>query len=382
MFELKHMKKTVRTDRPGFRRSARAGAVAALFLLCCPFGPAPRASVESSEPHYVRGRELARSGRFDEAAAAFEKAVAEYPGHAEARYQLGLVYSRRITDYERAEREFLAVPEIAMKTGGRPRDDLIFRAGLGLGKLYVKSGRNDQAIRIVRGIIASAPAGAALDEAFNTLALACYYQRLYEDAIFELRRAIKINPANTNARFNLTTIRTRMEHFNAAKAYSRSGDRRQAIAEYRIAIGLDPRFIDARHRLGVELHANGQHAEALKELRRAASISRSYRKSHEIWFTEGQTLAALGRGDEAFRSFSRAVEAKPGFAAAHDEIGKLHLARGDASAAVNAFVKAIGIEPRTEYVKHLQAALAKQSAAAPASPADPTSRGTGAGSPP
>ena len=358
------MEKSVRTFPRRSPRAALACAVVALAGLCCPFGPAARASVESSDPYYVLGRELARADRFDEAARAFEKAIAEYPGHADAHYQLGLVYSRRITDYEKAEREFLAVPEIAMKAGERRRDDLIFRAGLGLGKLYVKSGRNDQAIRLVRGILASAPPGAALDEAFNTLALACYYQRLYEDAIFELRRAIKLNPSNTNARFNLKTIRTRLEHFNAAKAYSRSGDRRQAISEYRIAIGLDPRFIEARHRLGAELHEAGQHAEALKELRRALSISRSYRKSHEIWFTEGRTLVALGRHDDALRSFSRAVEARPGFAAAHDEIGQLHLARGDASAAVNAFIKAIGIEPRTEFVKHLQAALAKQPAAA------------------
>ncbi len=362
------MRKIAPTPRPALRRAAVACAVAALSLLCGLFVPAAAASVESSDPHYVRGRELVKSGRFDEAAAAFEKAIAEYPGHGDARYQLALVHSRHITDYEKAEREFLAIPEIAMKAGGRPRDELIFRAGLGLGKLYVKSGRNDQAIRLVRGILSSAPPGAALDEAFNTLGLACYYQRLYDDAIFELRRAIKLNPSNTNARFNLKTIRTRLEHFNAAKAYSRSGDRRQAIAEYRNAIDLDPRFIEARHRLGAELHEAGQHAEALTELRRAASISRSYRKLHEIWFTEGRTLVALGRGDDAFRSFTRAVEAKPGFAAAHDEIGQLHMARGDASAAVNSFIKAIGIEPRTEFVKHLQAALAKQSADAATPP--------------
>ncbi len=354
------MNKGNRTFRLRITGAALARAAAALSLLPFLFAPPARASVESSDPHYVQGRELVRSGQFDEAAKAFEKAIAEYPGHAEAHYQLGIVYSRRIADYGKAEREFISVPDIAMKGGGRPRDDLIFRAGLGLGKLYVKSGRNERAIQIVRSVLAAAPPSAPLDEAFNTLGLAYYYERLYEDAIFELRRAIKLNPANTNARFNLKTIRTRLEHFNAAKAYSRSGDRRQAIAEYRIAIDLDPRFIEARHRLGAELHAAGENAAALKELRRAESISPSYRKAHEILFTEGQTLLALGRDDEAFRSFSRAVESKPGFAAAHNEIGKIQLKRGDSAAAVNTFIKAIGIEPRTEYVKNLQAAMAKQ----------------------
>ncbi len=356
------MSKDGRTYRPGFAGGALAVAVAALSLGTLLFTPPARGSVESSEPHYVRGRDLMRSGYFNEAAKAFEKAIVEYPGHAEAHFQLAIVSSRHISDYAKAEREFLSVPEIAMKGTGRPRDDLIFRAGLGLGKLYVKSGRNEKAIQIVRSILSAAPPSAPLDEAFNTLGLAYYYERLYEDAIFELRRAIKLNPSNTSARFNLKTIRTRLEHFNAAKAYSRSGDRGQAIAEYRIAIGLDPRFIEARHRLGAELHTAGDHAEALKELRRAESISPSYRKLHEIWFTEGQTLVSLGRTDEAFRSFSRAVAAKPGFAAAHNEIGKIHLGKGNASEALNAFIKAIGIEPRTEYVKNLQAALARQAA--------------------
>jgi len=350
--------------------AALAGAVAALSMLSLLVAPPARGSVESSESYYVRGRELMRSGHFDEAAKAFEAAIVEYPGHVEAHYQLGLVYSRHIVDYGKAEQELSSVPDIAMKAGGRPRDDLIFRAGLGLGKLYVKSGRNDKAIQIIRSVLSAAPPTASFDEAFNTLGLAYYYERLYDDAIFELRRAIKLNPANTNARFNLKTIRTRLEHFNAAKAYSRSGDRGQAIAEYRIAIGLDPRFIEARHRLGAELHAAGEHAEALKELRRAESVSPSYRKLHEIFFTKGQTLVALGRNDEAIREFSRAVAAKPGYAAAHNEIGKIHLEKGDASAALNAFIKAIGIEPRTEYVKNLQAALARQAADA----AKPSSR--------
>ena len=357
------MDKRSRRSSVSLRGAALAVAVAALSAPSILWPPPVRASVESSEHHYVQGRELMKSGKFAEAANAFERAIAEYPGHAEAHYQLAVVSSLHIVDYPKAEHEFLAIPDIAMKGGSRPRDDLIFRAGLGLGKLYVKSGRNDQAIQIVRSVLSSAPPSARLDEAFNTLGLALYYQRLYDDAIFELRRAIKLNPANTNARFNLKTIQTRLEHFNAAKVASRTGARKLAIEEYRAAIALDPRFIDARYRLGAELHASGEHAEALKELKRAESISRAYRKVHEIWFTEGQALIALGRDNEALRSFTRVIEARPGFAAAHNEIGKIHLKRADASLAVNAFVKAIGIEPRTEFVKNLQAAFKLQGAA-------------------
>lgn len=330
------------------------------FLLAVLFPATGGASVESSEQSYASGRELVRSEKFDEAARHFEKAVAEYPGHVEARFQLGLIYARSVSTYEKAEREFTSIPEIAMRSGGRSRDDAIFRAGLALGKLYIKSGRNEQAIRIIRGVVASAPPDARLDDAFNALGLAYYYERLYEDAMFELRRAIKLNPANLDARFNLKTIRTRLEHFNAAKVYSRLGQRREAVAEFRKAIELDPRFVEARHRLGAELFLLGSHDEALKELRRSELISRNYRKVHEIWFAQGLTLAALGRDGEALETLLRTVRLRPGFAAAHNEIGKIHLKRGDRDAAINCFVKAIGIEPRTDYVRNLQAAMLRK----------------------
>jgi len=350
-------------------------AAVPLFLALSVFlasvtAPAVGGGVEDAERLYAQGREQTVSGNYRAAEKAFTGAIRENPLHGEAILQLASLHSRNINGYEKAEALYIGMPEVTGKLGGKSRDDLLYRSGVGLGKLYVKSGRNGQAIALLRNAIASAPAGVALDDAYNALGLAYYYERLYEDAIFEMRKAIKINPNNNDAKLNLKTIRTRLEHFQAGKLYSRLGDRPRAIAEYRLAIDLDPRFVEARHRLGVELYLAGNNAEALKELRRAALVTPDYRKGYEIWYAEGLVLVRLDRQDEALARFRKAVETRPAFAPAHNETGKVLLQRGEYDAAIDSFVRAIGADPRADYARSLQIAMTRK-AQAPSTEAPP-----------
>ena len=319
---------------------------------------------EDADRFYAQGREQLVSGNLREAEAHFSAAIRENPSHGEAILQLASLRSRNIETYGNAEALYLSIPEVAGKTGGKGRDDLLYRAGVDLGKLYVRSGRNGQAIALLRNTIASAPGGVRMDEAYNALGLAYYYERLYEDAIFEMRKAIKINPNNDDAKLNLKTIRTRLEHFQAGKLYSRMGDRERAILEYRKAIDLDPRFIEARHRLGVELYLTGNPEEAIKELRRASMVMPDYRKGYEIWYAEGLAFTRLEKSDEALAMFRKVVHARPAFAPAHNELGKAMLQREEYDAAIDHFVKAIGADPRSDYARGLQIAMTRKTQAA------------------
>ncbi|MBI5419390.1 MAG: tetratricopeptide repeat protein [Deltaproteobacteria bacterium] len=342
-----------------FRRIVVAGIlVLAVLAILLPFPCF--AGKEEGERIYTSARELLSAGDAAGAIRLFEKAIAEYPEHVEARYHLGVLYSGNINTYGKAEETFFEIPDFAMRAGSAVRDDLFFRTGLALGNLYIKSGRHVMAIQLIRNLIASAPPNAPLDRAFNALGLSYYYDRLYDDAIFELRRAIKFNPNNVDARFNLKTIRARLEHFQAAKIYSRMGERTEAIAEYRRAIEIDPRFTEARQRLGVELLLVGKHAEGLKELRRADSISTGYRRAYEIWYAEGLALQSLGRGDDALHQFNRVIESRPNFAAAHNEIGKIRLERKEYDAAIDCFARAIGLDPKTEYARNLVLSISRK----------------------
>jgi len=333
-------------------------------LLPCP----SHAGAEEADRLYSRGRELVSSGNDREAERTFARAVEENPRHAEARLQLASLYANNILSYEKAEDILLSLPEVAGKLDGKGRDDLLFRAGVSMGKLFVKSGRSAQAAALLRNVIASAPSGVPLDEAYNTLGLAYYYERLYDDAIFEMRKAIKINPNNEDAKFNLKTIRSRLEHFQAGKLFSRLEDRERAVLEYRIAIDLDPRFIEARHRLGVELYLAGKPEEALTELRRASLVVAGYRKEYEICYAEGMALLRLSRDAEAMWKFDQTVQARPTFAPAHNEMGKILLEREEYDAAIDHFVKAIGSDPRADYARGLQMAMTRKAKVQATSP--------------
>lgn len=323
--------------------------------------PAHAASPES-EMYYSEGRAALSRHANSEALALFRKSIAEDAQNLEARYYLGLLYSGNIKTYSLAEEELLELPDRAMRQKAGGRDDLIYRAGVALGKLYAKSGRNLQAIRLVRNVIAAAPPSVQMDEAYTLLGLSLYYERMYEEAILELRRALKINPSNMAATFNLKTIRTRLEHFNAARIYSRTGDHLGAIEEYRQTIALDPRFVDARYRLGLELMLVGENSEALKELRRAESINGNYTKLHEIAYGKGLAYRDLGQVEEARKQFEQVVQKKPGFAPAYNEIGKLHMERKEFAQAMQRFAEAIAIDPTDEYAKNLQAAMSRAAA--------------------
>ena len=319
-----------------------------------------RAGVEEADRLYSLGREQAASGNYLQAEQAFAQCIVENPLHGEALLQLASLYSRNILNYGKAEDILFSVPAVGGNIGGRGRDDLLFRAGVSMGKLYVKSGRSSQAVALLLNVIASAPPGAPLDEAYATLGLAYYYERLYDDAIFEMRKAIKINPNNSDAKFNLKTIRSRLEHFQAGKLFSRLADHPRAIAEYRKAIDLDPRFIEARHRLGVELYLADNAHDALKELRRASLVTAGYRKAYEIHYAEGLALLRLNRVGEAMGRFEQTVQARPAFAPAHNEIGKILLERKEYDAAIDHFVRALGSDPKAEYARGLQMAMARK----------------------
>jgi len=335
------------------------GLLLPLLFAALAIGPS-HAGTEDADRLYSRGRELASTGNFREAELAFSRAVEENPRHAEALLQLASLYSHNILAYGKAEKILLDMPEVAGKLTGKGRDDLLFRSGVSMGKLYVQSGRSRQAVALLRSVVAAAPPGVPLDDAYNTLGLVYYYERLYDDAIFEMRKAIKINPNSEDAKFNLKTIRSRLEHFQAGKIFSRLGDRERAVAEYRKAIDLDPRFIEARHRLGVELYLAGNALEALKELRRASLVTADYRKAHEIRYAEGLALLRLDRTGEAMGRFEQTVRGRPSFAPAHNEMGKILLEREEYDAAIDHFVKAIGSDPRAEYARGLQVAMTRK----------------------
>ena len=78
-----------------------------------------------------------------------------------------------------------------------------------------------------------------------------------DEAIAELKAAVKLKPDDSEAIYNLAV------HLKAA------GRLQQAIDEYYEAVRLAPDFFEARNNLGVALIDDGQPREAIKQLQRS-----------------------------------------------------------------------------------------------------------------
>jgi Tfp pilus assembly protein PilF len=85
-------------------------------------------------------------------------------------------------------------------------------------------------------------------------------------------------------------------HGNLALAKLAAGDLNGAKASARRALALKPAYADAHRVMGIVLHKQGRHREAIVELRRASALDTD---TAEIRTYIGESLQALGEPDAA-----------------------------------------------------------------------------------
>jgi tetratricopeptide (TPR) repeat protein len=117
----------------------------------CHGGAGPGAAEASAETFLRRGHELTEAGRFDEAAASYERCIALAPGSAAGYF--GLVTSRRVTDADRPLIERMEARLAASEMPDPQRMTLHFAAGKALDDLkdYAAAIRHFDAANGIRG---------------------------------------------------------------------------------------------------------------------------------------------------------------------------------------------------------------------------------------
>jgi tetratricopeptide (TPR) repeat protein len=349
--------------------------LAPLLLLLSLLAPAVAAAgpSEALEP-FSRGKDLLQRGDAIGAEAQLRKAAAADPADPEIRLALANCLSTRIAGYAEAEKEYRLALEGAAKNHRTGSASTGQRAAAGLGRLLVKTGKPRDAIPVLKAALNGA-GSQPVDDLRAVLALAYYEERLYDEAILELRTATRSNPRNSTALFNLKTLRTRLEPYQAGKIYARVANHEGAIQQFRKAIQYDPRFIGARLHLGMELMQAGKTEEALRELHRAESISPTYPNLWEIWYAQGQALAALRRNGEALAKYQSVVDRRPKFAPAQFEMGLVLESDNKLAEAAARYALAIEGDPRTDYVRRLQSILNRLGSAPSTLPPVKSSKG-------
>ncbi len=107
-------------------------------------------------------------------------------------------------------------------------------------------------------------------------------------------------------------------YFNLASALDAQGKTDEAIAQLREAVRVRPNYVPARAELGQLLARAGHPDEALSELQTAVKLRPDDSVAH---FRLGSVLGTLGRTSDAAAEFSQAVRLQPENADAHYNLG-------------------------------------------------------------
>jgi protein O-GlcNAc transferase len=296
-------------------------------------------------------RQHHHAGRFTEAQALYQQALAQNPRDASTLHLLGIVtcqlgdnpagvrYLRQAVAAEPASAIYHCNLAMALNESG-DRDEAIaeYRRALILDPKYVQAlsnlasalldkGEIDESIRLSRAALQWRPDFAA---AHNNLGAALEKKEDLDGAIAEFREAIRLRPDLAGAFHNLgSALRSRGEFEESERSLRQAialkpdfadahnklsqllydrGKWDDSVVAARQAVKLQPLSTDYLLTLAVALHAKGDLQESLNILRQALAIKP---ESLDLLGNLGVILAALARHDEAIAALQRAVDLDP-----------------------------------------------------------------------
>ena len=238
---------------------------------------------DHDSPWYLRGTALVNLGRYEDAVASYDRAIAIKPDHDSPWYNRGnaLVnlgrYEDAVASYDRA---------IAINPD---HDSAWYLRGTAL----VNLGRYEDAVASSDRAIAIKPDH---DSPWYNRGNALVNLGRYEDAVASSDRAIAIKPDHDSPWHNRGTALVNLGRYE------------DAVASYDKAIAINPDHDSAWHNRGNALVNLGRYEEAVASYDRAIAINPD---KDEAWDNRGLILVNLGKLDDALISHNQALKFNP-----------------------------------------------------------------------
>jgi tetratricopeptide (TPR) repeat protein len=222
-----------------------------------------------------------------------------------------------------------------------PTDDLVRKM---LGSIYYFTKDYKRAVSTLTPIEKQLAADSELGYFFG---VSLVQLQIRDRAVAIFNRLTDQNPRNTQARFY------------AAQGFVLLGDYARALKEYTAITSLDPQMKQVHYDAGQALIRMNRLDEAEKEFRLELQLdpSDALAKYH-LAFT---MLERNIQTDEVVRLLNEAIDAKPDYADAHYQLGKLYIAKGDMENAIGHLETAVQADPKKEYI-HYQLSIAYRKA--------------------
>jgi tetratricopeptide (TPR) repeat protein len=303
--------------------------------------------IDAAEPCYLNAQTLAPSdarwpyylgqlyrlkGPVESAAASFERALQLQPGDVPTLVWLGEVYLTQ-------GRSDQAEPQFSKALTLQPK---LVPALFGMGRVALSRKDYSTAVKLLEECLALDPRATAthypLGMAYRGLGNARQAQLHLEQP-----GDVKIQPVDPL----MTALDEILE---SPRAYDirggRSleiGDWKDAAAQFRKGLDLDPSNAALRLRLGTALFQMGEVGGAQEQFERVLQVSPRYARAH---YSLGIMAAAAGHHDEALRRLSSAVEFGPDDAAARVALAGLLRQDGRFQQALEQYAQARKLEPK------------------------------------
>jgi tetratricopeptide (TPR) repeat protein len=161
--------------------------------------------------------------------------------------------------------------------------------------------------------------------------------------VLNLYNQKKLNKASSLAATLLSEYPTSVILYNMQGAINAGlGFLDEAIKSYKIALSINPNFIDAHNNMGLALKETGKTDEAINAYNKALAINPNFAEAHS---NLGLALKETGKTDEAINAYNKALAINPNFAEAHSNLGLALKETGKTDEAINAYNKALAINP-------------------------------------
>ena len=205
-----------------------------------------------------------------------------------------------------------------------------------LGNALVRVGEVEEAIAHLQKALQIDPGYA---EAYNFFGNALMKKGQTEEAISYYQKAVQLDTSYADA------------HNNLGAAFWRNGQLEEAIAHYKEAVAIQPGSAETQFNLGNALARTGDWASAIACYEAALSTERDSVKVAKVRNNLGGALEKIGKSDEAFEQFTKAVQSNENYPEAHCNLARMLAQQGRRDEAVAHLKEALRLRPGYEQAR-------------------------------
>jgi len=310
-----------------------------------------RISPYSVYAHNNLGAALGEQGDTQQAVECFKRTMQIDPNDVDARMNLGKIFADQ-GDFDNAmlwyrdamrlkqdDSEIYNHIAIVFIQSGQFDDAIaIYRAGLetkttnpailhtGLGTILFRQGKINEAINELEAAVTFEPDGTT----FNNLGVALATVGRLDEAIAYHKKAIGLNPQNTEALYDIGNI------------YLAKGMLKEAIGEYDKALSINPKYAKAHGNLGIAFAQQGNLDKAIEHFRQASEIDPN---NIGVRYNLAVALDNTGRLEDAVNQYREILKIQPNDAEVCCVLGDILIKQGKFDEAAAEYEQVLATDP-------------------------------------